>query len=58
MEIEAIDTPKSEANRLKTTATILIDVLDVDDNAPTFEKPAYIGKFVKILNKVKLIKYK
>ncbi|XP_049865838.1 cadherin-23 [Pectinophora gossypiella] len=41
LEIEAIDTPKSAADRLKTTATILIDVLDVDDNSPSFEKPAY-----------------
>ncbi|XP_026328265.1 cadherin-23 isoform X1 [Hyposmocoma kahamanoa] len=43
MEVEAIDTPKSEANRLKTSAAILVDVLDVDDNTPSFEKPAYIA---------------
>lgn len=47
MEVEAFDTPKSEANRLKTSAAILVDVLDVDDNTPSFEKPAYIGKSAK-----------
>ncbi|XP_063531882.1 cadherin-23 [Cydia strobilella] len=41
LEIEAVDMPEGGAERLKTTATILIDVLDVDDNAPTFEKAVY-----------------
>lgn len=29
---------------MKSTASILIDVLDVDDNAPEFEKKVYTGK--------------
>ncbi|XP_072941019.1 cadherin-87A [Epargyreus clarus] len=41
MEIEAFDTPKGGADRLKSVATILVDVLDVDDNSPTFEKNVY-----------------
>lgn len=43
MEIEAADTPSGGADRLKTTATILVDVLDVDDNSPEFEKHVYTG---------------
>ncbi|KAI5631942.1 cadherin domain-containing protein [Phthorimaea operculella] len=41
LEVEASDTPKSAAERLKSTATILVDVIDVDDNTPAFEKPVY-----------------
>ncbi|PZC83942.1 hypothetical protein B5X24_HaOG206691 [Helicoverpa armigera] len=41
LEIEASDTPSGGADKLKTTATILVDVLDVDDNAPEFEKNVY-----------------
>ncbi|KAL4713625.1 hypothetical protein ACJJTC_017666 [Scirpophaga incertulas] len=40
-EVEAYDIPKGGADRLKSTALILVDVLDVDDNTPTFEKPVY-----------------
>lgn len=43
LEIEAADTPKGGSEKLKATANILIDVLDVDDNAPTFDKKVYIG---------------
>lgn len=43
LEVEAIDTPQGEQDQLKTTATILIDVLDVNDNAPLFEKKTYTG---------------
>ncbi|XP_075970125.1 cadherin 74A [Anticarsia gemmatalis] len=41
LEIEAADIPGGGADRLKTTATILVDVLDVDDNSPEFEKNVY-----------------
>ncbi|XP_026729820.1 cadherin-23 isoform X2 [Trichoplusia ni] len=41
LEIEAADIPSGGADRLKTTAAILIDVLDVDDNSPEFEKKVY-----------------
>ncbi|KAL0840760.1 hypothetical protein ABMA28_015943 [Loxostege sticticalis] len=41
LEVEAYDTPNGGADRLKTTATILVDVLDVDDNTPAFEKNVY-----------------
>lgn len=44
LEVEAYDTPNGGADRLKTTATILVDVLDVDDNTPAFEKNVYTGK--------------
>lgn len=44
LEIEAADTPNGGTERLKTTATVLIDVLDVDDNDPAFEKSVYTGK--------------
>lgn len=44
LEIEAADIPSGGADRLKTTATILVDVLDVDDNSPEFEKNVYTGK--------------
>lgn len=43
LEVEAADTPKGGSERIKTTANILIDVLDVDDNTPTFEKNVYTG---------------
>lgn len=43
LEIEAVDMPGGGAERLKSTATILVDVLDVDDNSPTFEKAVYTG---------------
>lgn len=43
LEIEAMDTPKGGSDRLKSSATILIDVLDVDDNSPSFEKNIYTG---------------
>ncbi|CAH2991920.1 unnamed protein product [Chilo suppressalis] len=41
LEVEAYDTPKGGADRLKSSAIILVDVLDVDDNTPTFEKNVY-----------------
>ncbi|CAG9785326.1 unnamed protein product [Diatraea saccharalis] len=41
LEVEAYDMPEGGADRLKSTATILVDVLDVDDNTPTFEKNLY-----------------
>ncbi|CAG5042613.1 unnamed protein product [Parnassius apollo] len=41
LELEAFDTPEGGSQRLKTSAAVLIDVLDVDDNAPTFEKDVY-----------------
>lgn len=41
LEVVATDIPNGGANRLKTTATILIDVLDVDDNSPEFDKNVY-----------------
>ncbi|XP_039748897.1 cadherin-23 [Pararge aegeria] len=41
LEVEAFDTPKGGAERLKSIATLLIDVLDVDDNTPTFDKAVY-----------------
>lgn len=44
LEIEAADTPSGGADKLKTTATILVDVLDVDDNSPEFEKSVYTGE--------------
>ncbi|XP_059061390.1 cadherin-23 [Achroia grisella] len=39
--VEAADTPNGGADRLKSETTVLIDVLDVDDNAPAFEKNVY-----------------
>lgn len=45
LEVEAVDTPKGGSDRLKTMANILIDVLDVDDNSPTFEKQVYTGNY-------------
>lgn len=44
LEIEAMDTPIGGSDRLKSASTILIDVLDVDDNAPSFERNVYTGK--------------
>ncbi|XP_052751367.1 cadherin-23 [Galleria mellonella] len=41
LTIEAVDTPNGGADRLKSETTVLIDVLDVDDNAPSFEKNVY-----------------
>ncbi|XP_045446649.1 cadherin-23 [Melitaea cinxia] len=41
LEVEAFDTPQGGGERLKSTATVLIDVLDVDDNTPAFDKTVY-----------------
>ncbi|XP_047515658.1 cadherin-23 [Pieris napi] len=41
LEIEAFDCPAGGSERLKSTAVILLDVLDVDDNSPAFEKAVY-----------------
>ncbi|XP_050342547.1 cadherin-23 [Nymphalis io] len=41
LEVEAFDTPKGGGDRLKSVATLLIDVLDVDDNTPAFDKALY-----------------
>ncbi|VVC89380.1 unnamed protein product, partial [Leptidea sinapis] len=41
VEVEAYDTPRGGVDRLKSVAVVLIDVLDVDDNAPTFDKSVY-----------------
>ncbi|CAK1552466.1 unnamed protein product [Leptosia nina] len=41
LEIEAFDTPAGGAERLKSSSIILLDVLDVDDNSPSFEKSVY-----------------
>lgn len=51
LEVEAFDTPKGGADRLKSVATLLVDVLDVDDNTPTFDKTVYTGMiyFLKYL---------
>ncbi|XP_045493126.1 cadherin-23 [Colias croceus] len=40
LEVEAVDGPSS-TDRLRSTTAVLIDVLDVDDNSPTFEKTVY-----------------
>ncbi|XP_038210910.1 cadherin-23 [Zerene cesonia] len=40
LEVEAIDGPAA-TERLRSTTAVLIDVLDVDDNSPTFEKTVY-----------------
>lgn len=44
LEVQAADTPKGGQEQLKAFASILIDVLDVNDNAPQFDKPQYTGK--------------
>nr|XP_032511121.1 cadherin-23 isoform X1 [Danaus plexippus plexippus] len=41
IEVEAYDMPAGGADRLKSVATVLIDVLDVDDNTPVFDKSVY-----------------
>lgn len=46
LDVEAFDTPKGGADRLKSVATVLIDVLDVDDNTPAFDKTVYTGKTI------------
>lgn len=43
LEVEAFDTPTGGADRLKSVTTVLIDVLDVNDNDPKFEKDLYTG---------------
>lgn len=41
LEVEARDTPAGGQQQLKSSAKILIDVLDVNDNAPHFDKDHY-----------------
>ncbi|XP_068630269.1 cadherin-87A [Battus philenor] len=41
LELEAFDTPQGGADRLRSSAAVLVDVLDVDDNSPTFDKNVY-----------------
>ncbi|GBP73902.1 Cadherin-23 [Eumeta japonica] len=41
LEIEASDTPRGGNEQLKGITNVLIDVLDVNDNAPRFEKDQY-----------------
>ncbi|XP_041976287.1 cadherin-23 [Aricia agestis] len=43
LEVEAYDTPNGGADRLKATTTVLVDVLDVNDNDPKFDKDLYIA---------------
>ncbi|XP_045534163.1 cadherin-23 [Papilio machaon] len=40
-ELVAFDTPQGGADQLKTTAPVLVDVLDVDDNPPSFDRNLY-----------------
>ncbi|XP_013185198.1 cadherin-87A [Amyelois transitella] len=40
LEVEAADTPAGGAQR-RAAAAVLLDVLDVDDNAPVFDKSVY-----------------
>lgn len=47
IEVEAYDMPAGGADRLKSVATVLIDVLDVDDNTPVFDKSVYTGELFK-----------
>lgn len=44
LELIAMDTPKGGSDRLKSSSIIFIDVLDVDDNTPAFDKTVYTGK--------------
>ncbi|KAG7299357.1 hypothetical protein JYU34_016291 [Plutella xylostella] len=41
LELIAMDTPNGGSDRLKSSSIIFIDVLDVDDNTPAFEKTVY-----------------
>ncbi|CAH2074945.1 unnamed protein product, partial [Iphiclides podalirius] len=41
LELEAVDTPGGGAEQRRASALVLVDVLDVDDNAPTFDKELY-----------------
>ncbi|XP_013134373.1 PREDICTED: cadherin-23 [Papilio polytes] len=41
LELVALDTPLGGADQLKTTVPVLVDVLDVDDNPPSFDRNLY-----------------